>query len=273
VKPKSRGVGLQAFCLAVLVGSRCFATPPPDPREGVRQIVAHRGASAERPENTLASTQRAIDVGATAVEVDVRTTKDGQLVLRHDATLDRTTNGKGLIGEKTLAEVRQLDAGSWFDAKYRDERVPTLTEVLVLCRGKIDVLLDLKESGDEYARRVASEVQSQGDPRRTIVGVRSVEQAQEFRKLLPQARQIGLISKPEEMEAFVRAGVEMIRLWPKWLTDETLVPRVRKAGATLHLNGTSGEAEEVSQLLKYRPDSLSSDDPARLLRTLGRATR
>ena len=239
------------------------------PRWGsVTQIVAHRGSSLDRPECTLASTLRAIEVGATAVEVDVRTTRDGHLVILHDATLDRTTSGKGSVNDRTLAEVRQFDAGSWFDPKYSDERVPTLIEVLNLCRGRIDVLLDLKESGAEYDQKVAEAVKSEGEPSRTIVGVRSVEQAIRFRKLLPAARQLGLMAKPDEIEAYAAAGVETIRLWPRWLTDASLTGRVRKAGASLHLNGRAGTIEEITPLFGHEPDSLSSDNPAKLIETL-----
>jgi len=240
---------------------------------GVKQIIAHRGSSVDRPENTLASTLRAIEAEATAVEVDVRTTRDGYLVLSHDATLDRTTDGTGPIGEKTQEEIRRLDAGSWFDKRYATERVPTLDEVLAICRGKIDVLLDLKETGDDYARRVADVVKKHGEPSRTIVGVRSVEQAEQFRKLLPQARRIGLIATPAEIERYAATGVESIRLWPKWLTDGTLVERVRKAGVGLHLNGETGTPEELSVLLKHRPDSVSGDDPARIVATLKQLKR
>jgi glycerophosphoryl diester phosphodiesterase len=234
----------------------------------VRQIVAHRGASLERPECTLASTLRAIEAGATAVEVDVRTTKDGHLVLLHDATLDRTTNGSGKVSDVTFEELRKLDAGSHFDTKYADQKVPTLAEVAEVCKGKIDVLLDLKESGSEYAQKLVRVIRESGDPARTIVGVRSVVQAREFRRLLPEAQQIGLIGSPDDIEAYAAAGVETIRLWPRWLTDESLVPRVRKAGARLHLNGSTGTPEEATPLLKHHPDSMSSDDPARLTTTL-----
>ena len=71
-------------------------------------------------------------------------TADGQVVIRHDASLDKSTNGSGLVSEHTLVELRQLDAGSWFDASYKDERIPTLREALELCHGKIDLMLDLK---------------------------------------------------------------------------------------------------------------------------------
>jgi uncharacterized repeat protein (TIGR03806 family) len=234
----------------------------------VEQTVAHRGSSADRPENTLVGFARAIEVGATAVEMDVRTTKDKHLVLSHDADLKRTTNGAGAIADKTLAELKSLDAGSWFDLKYKNERMATLGEALQLCRGKIDVLLDLKEQGDEYARAVAAEVRSQGDPKRTIVGVRSVEQARLFRKLLPEARQIGLMPAATDIDAFVAAGVETIRLWPKWLTDDTLVDKVRKAGVKLHFSGATGLPDEVLPLLKHQPNSISSDNPAQLIKTL-----
>ncbi|MBW3541072.1 MAG: exo-alpha-sialidase [Planctomycetes bacterium] len=239
------------------------------PVKGDLQTIAHRGSSADRPENTLASVQRAIEAGATAVEVDLRLTRDSRLVLLHDATLDRTTNGSGPLAEKTLAEVHRLDAGSWFDSRYSDQRVPTLKEVLNMCEGKIDVLLDLKLQGDEFARAVAAEVKAHGSPKRTIVGVRSVEQARLFRRLLPESRQLGLIPNADTIEAFAEAGVETIRLWPKWLAeDATLAARVRKAGAKLHLNGTTGRTADILPLLEQQPDSLSSDDPARLVATL-----
>lgn len=260
--------------LMVIVSTAAAQQPP---ATLVKQIIAHRGSSSDCPENTLASTRRAIAVGATAVEVDVRLSKDKRLVLRHDAELERTTNGKGLIGDKTLAELKELDAGRWFDPKFAGEKIPTLADVLVVCRGKIDVLLDLKEQGSDYAQLVALTIRERGEEERTIVGVRSLEQAAEFRKLLPKARQLGLIAKPDEIEAYAQAKVEMIRLWPKWFTDDTvadsLVARVRDSKAKLHLNGTTGKEDEVIPLLKFRPDSLSADDPAQLLATLKKLAR
>jgi glycerophosphoryl diester phosphodiesterase len=267
----NRETALVSAFLCVLWGDYLAAAENPDPSSAaanVKQIIAHRGARAERPENTLASTRRAIEAGATAVEVDARTTKDGHLVLLHDATLDHTTNGTGPVSEITLADLRKLDAGSHFSPQYKGEPVATLEEVLKECRGTIDILLDLKESGQEYNHRVINLVKQVGDPARTIVGVRSVEQAREFRQLLPESRQLGLIAKPDDIEAYAAAHVEMIRLWPRWLTDSTLVPRVKKSGAKLHLNGETGLPDEVIPLLTHSPDSLSSDYPAQLRKTL-----
>ena len=235
----------------------------------VTQIIAHRGASAERPECTLAAMRRAIEAGATATEVDVRTSRDGRLFILHDATLDRTTDGTGPAAALTLGELQQLDAGSWFDPAYEGERIPSLIEAAEACRGKINLLLDLKEQGDEYDRQVVSVVRRHGDPAGTIVGVRSVVQAKRFRQLLPEAQQLALIPEVDAIEEFAAAGAETIRLWPRWLAETNApVARVRAAGARLHLNGTLGEPDETRELLQFAPDSLSSDHPARLRRTL-----
>jgi glycerophosphoryl diester phosphodiesterase len=235
---------------------------------GVKEVIGHQGSCADRPGNTLASVRRAIEAGAHAAEVDVRTTKDGVLVCLHDPDVDRTTDGTGKVADLTLADIKRLDAGAKFDAKFRGERVPTLREVLEAAKGKIGVMLDLKEGGEAYMTRIAAEVRAHGEPKRVVLGIRSVEHATRFRALLPEARQIGLVPTAADIEPFARAGVPVIRLWPKWLADETLVPRVRRLGCELHVGTGTGTPAEVRPLLAHRPESLSSDDPARLVRTL-----
>ena len=111
-------------------------------------LVGHRGARAVAPENTLASFRRAWEDGADAVEMDVRLTADGAVVVIHDETVDRTTDGHGAVVEMSLEEVRRLDAGSWFDPAYAGERIPTLEEVLAWAQGKVALLIELK-----YPRR------------------------------------------------------------------------------------------------------------------------
>jgi len=97
-----------------------------------RGISAHRGASATHPENTLAAFREAVRLGAHQIEFDVRMTKDGHLVLMHDAAVKRTTNGSGLVSRLTLAEIRALDAGSWKGRQFAGERVPTFEETLAM---------------------------------------------------------------------------------------------------------------------------------------------
>jgi len=120
-------------------------------------MIAHRGASALVPENTPAAILTALELGAEWVETDVHLTRDNQLVCIHDETLDRTTNGSGLVREMDLAEIKRLDAGSWFyrpGAKAPWERgwlgVPTLAEVLDFTRGRATLLIHLKRP-DLYA--------------------------------------------------------------------------------------------------------------------------
>lgn len=109
-------------------------------------VCAHRGASHEHPENTLRAIREAVLAGADAVEVDVRATADGQLVLMHDATLDRTTDGRGPLARLRLVEVRRLDAGD-------GERVPTLLEAARSVPRDVTLVLDLKEPGLEARSR------------------------------------------------------------------------------------------------------------------------
>ncbi len=112
-------------------------------------IVAHRGASSLAPENTLAAVKKGIEVGAQWIEIDVHQTRDHHLVVLHDEDLDRTTNGSGPVNQYTLAELRQLDAGSWFSSEFAGERIPTLREVLATTRDKAILLIELKGSSVE----------------------------------------------------------------------------------------------------------------------------
>jgi glycerophosphoryl diester phosphodiesterase len=110
--------------------------------------IAHRGASGYAPENTLAAFRRAVAQGATFIETDLHLTRDAHFIAVHDETVNRTTNGQGAVHQLTLAEVRRLDAGSWFASEFMSERVPTLEEILDFSK-KNDVVfyLELKPNG------------------------------------------------------------------------------------------------------------------------------
>jgi glycerophosphoryl diester phosphodiesterase len=107
-------------------------------------LIAHRGASGHAPENTLAAVRRAMEMRAEMVEVDVLLSKDGIPVLLHDPSLDRTTDGTGNVSDFTLEELARLDAGSWFEAAFAGEKIPTVDELLALCKGKMAVNLEIK---------------------------------------------------------------------------------------------------------------------------------
>jgi glycerophosphoryl diester phosphodiesterase len=112
-------------------------------------VIAHRGASAYAPENTLAAFELAVDMKADWYELDCLLAKDDTVIVSHDNDVDRCTDGKGLITEKTLAELKALDAGTWYDPKFAGERLPTLAESLAMAKDRIGVYVEIKSVADD----------------------------------------------------------------------------------------------------------------------------
>jgi glycerophosphoryl diester phosphodiesterase len=125
-------------------------------------VVGHRGAKRFAPENTLAAYDRAIEMGARVVEMDVRMTADGHFIVMHDARVDRTTDGRGPVARLTLAEIKALDAGSWFAPEFAGERVPTLREALHHVKGRAGVDIDFKAGPEDSAARIAAILDEEG---------------------------------------------------------------------------------------------------------------
>jgi glycerophosphoryl diester phosphodiesterase len=119
--------------------------------------VGHRGARGYAPENTFASFDLAMEMGVTAVETDVHLSKDGEVVLIHDHTVDRTTNAHGFVKDMTLRELRELDAGSWFDPRFAGQQIPTLDELLAWARNRVGIAIEIK-NGPIYYPGIAAEV-------------------------------------------------------------------------------------------------------------------
>ena len=107
-------------------------------------IIAHRGYRARYPENTLVAFQAALDAGVQMIELDVALSRDRKLVVIHDATLERTTNGKGAVRDHTLAQLKRLDAGGWFHPRFAGEHLPELSEVLDLADGEVLINIEIK---------------------------------------------------------------------------------------------------------------------------------
>ncbi len=112
-------------------------------------VTAHRGYRKKYPENTLAAFQAAVETGSPTIELDVMFSRDRKLVVIHDATLERTTSGHGAVSDYKLEELKQLDAGSWFDAQFADQRLPELSEVLDLANGRASVNIEIKTQAYE----------------------------------------------------------------------------------------------------------------------------
>ena len=113
-------------------------------------IIGHRGYPYKYPENTLAAFQAAVAAGVAMIELDVMLSRDRKLVVIHDDTLERTTNGHGAVRNYTLEELKKLDAGSWFDARFADQRLPELSEVLDLAGGLTRVNIEIKAKSYEH---------------------------------------------------------------------------------------------------------------------------
>lgn len=122
------------------------------------KIIAHRGYIKKAPENTISSFQQAVEAGADAIELDLHQTADGELVIHHDYTLGHPDNGSGNIFEKSLVEIQQVDAGSWFSQKFQTERIPTLQQVFDLFGNTIKYEVELKESTLEFLEKVVNVV-------------------------------------------------------------------------------------------------------------------
>lgn len=128
----------------------------------IPKVIAHRGASGSAPENTLVAFSRAADLGAKAIELDANITSDGIVVIVHDESVDRCSDGTGMVREKTFAQIRKLDAGKWFGSKFSGERIPTLKEAIdLIIKRDLFLNLEIKPSPGcerETARKIAYDV-------------------------------------------------------------------------------------------------------------------
>jgi glycerophosphoryl diester phosphodiesterase len=154
-------------------------------------IIAHRGAPVAAPENTLASFQAALDEGAQAIELDVHLTSDSQPVVIHDATVDRCSDGKGPVTGMTLAEVKALDAGNWFDPAFAGERIPTLDEALAAIPHPTLMIVHLRaheNTSDRCERAVVEAIERRDARKRCIVSHHTRHGLHRLRELDPHLR-------------------------------------------------------------------------------------
>ncbi len=142
-----RTVGIAVLGSIIMTG--CVTTYQAGAPKGAVDVIAHRGASAYAPENTLSAFALAAEQNADWFELDCTLSKDGAVIVIHDDDVERTTNSVGKVCDLTLAELKKLDAGSWFDARFADERLPTLDEALDLAKDRIGVYVEIKSSDND----------------------------------------------------------------------------------------------------------------------------
>ncbi len=226
--------------------------------------VAHRGASAYEPENTLRAFRRAIELGADMSELDVHLSRDGHAMVMHNPTVEQTTNGSGAIADMTLEELRRLDAG-------KGERIPTLQEAVELVRGKNGLYIVLKGAGTPPV--VVNLLRASGftDRRQVIAGSFKAELASEVKRLAPEIATSLLVSPvlpAAELIAMTRAaGADYVHLcWerrhpqPHTLLTPPLLAELRAAGLGIVL-WHEERPEELAVLRTLDVDAICSNTP------------
>jgi len=232
-------------------------------------IVAHRGYSARAPENTLASLCLALDAGAPLCEIDVRRTADGEVVVLHDATVDRTTNGSGTVAEMTAEAVQALDAGAWKGPEFAGERIPLLSEALDVMRGRGHLVVEIKDEGIEQA--VADVFRAADALRRVTVIAFSLEVCRRMRQVLPQVGVLWLVGGEggpvEELaDTALEAGVQGLDVF-HGLVDEDFAHTVLRRGLSLWV-WTVNEPARAQELAALGVGAITTDDPVTIAQAL-----
>ena len=181
------------------------------------QVLAHRGASAYAPENTLAAFRLAIAQRADWLELDVQQTKDGHLVVFHDLRIDRTTNGQGNLRDLTLEQVRALDAGSWFGSQFAGEKVPTFEEVVALAREQgIRIFPEIKDPRfyPGIEERMAAVISANDYEDSTIVQSFDMGSLERLRQANPRLKMAALYTATAPLRGEPPPGVTVIG--PPW---------------------------------------------------------
>lgn len=229
--------------------------------------IAHRGASGYAPENTFAAFRKAVAMGAAFIETDLQLSRDARFVAIHDPTVNRTTNGQGSVNEMTLADLRRLDAGSWFGSEFAGERIPTLEEIFEFSK-KHDVVfyLEMKPSGawgGEHA--LISAVRDAGEIARTVVISFDPVILTSVRKIEPTLM-TGLLFEgqiPDPIERALEIGARQLAV-----RGDLVTPRLLREARQRDLQvvcWTVNHPAHMRLLVEAGVDGLISDYPDRLL--------
>jgi glycerophosphoryl diester phosphodiesterase len=234
--------------------------------------IAHRGVSARYPENTLAAFKGAIDAGAHMIELDVCLSKDRRLVVIHDDTVDRTTNGTGAVKALSLDQLSRLDAGSWFDPRFNAERLPTLAQVLDTAKGHLLVNIEIKPeafedegSADAVERQVLNLVREKSMLDDVLVSSFEWQVLENLRKIEPDIA-LGLLSDVPADESLLH-WFQRIKGF-SWHPDFRVltrqqVDRLHLLGARVFPYAVDGKID-TRGMLAMGVDGLIVDDPRQM---------
>jgi glycerophosphoryl diester phosphodiesterase len=230
-------------------------------------IFAHRGASACAPENTLSAFQLAITQGADAIELDAKLTADGQVIVMHDNTVNRTTDGIGSVKSLSMADIMKLDAGSKFPPLFKSEKIPNLEQVFESLGRKIFINVELTNYSsplDDLAEKVVTLVKKFNLEEYVLLSSFNIIALIQARKLLPEVA-LGLLTYTGLAEAALRS--KLVRFGPLlalhlFYKDVTpyLLQSCQRAKSRLHVY-TVNLPEEIEPLYKAGADGIFTDDP------------
>jgi len=237
-------------------------------------VIAHRGFSGAAPENTLAAFQKGIEIGSDMIELDVHLSRDGEIVVIHDETLERTTNGKGMVADQTLQDLKRLDAGSSFGPAFAGEKIPILREVLDLAKGRVLVNIEIKNpthqrySITELAEKTLREVEKAGMIDKIIFSSFNPASLEWIGKKEPRAQTAFLFHRPWNSLRDIPGSQEysVLNLRNIHLTREK-VAELKKAGKRVNVYTVNPE-EEIRKFVDWGVDGIITNYPDRLIKVL-----
>ena len=228
-------------------------------------VIGHRGAAGYAPENTMVSFARALAMRVDAIELDVHPTRDGELVVIHDATLDRTTDGHGLVSAHTMEQIRALDAGAWFGAGFAGERVPLFRDVLAWARGRTPVVIEIKQGPIFYPdieQMILSELERSAMRDNVMVISFDHTSVRRFKELAPDVPTgvlyAGRCIDPVALARNANADV-LMPLWAMLTREE--VEAAHQAG--LYIAPWGGAEQDFRYILATGVDAVATDFPDR----------
>jgi glycerophosphoryl diester phosphodiesterase len=231
-------------------------------------LIGHRGLLRDAPENTLTGFAACIELRI-GFELDVQRTKDGHLVVLHDAQVDRTTNGKGKVADLTLNELRQLDAGRWFDTAFADQRIPTLEEVFALLRERkspVLVAMDLKIDDPTVEADMIKLAVKHGVLKQLVFIGRTITEPAVRKKLRtadPSAQVCVLAQTAKDLQPAID-DADANWVYTRFIPTMDEADSIRKAGKKLFLSGppvNQHEPENFAKAREIRADALLTDFP------------
>ncbi|WP_431794647.1 glycerophosphodiester phosphodiesterase [Bacillus altitudinis] len=229
-------------------------------------IIAHRGSSSAAPENTIAAFDVAVKQGADYIELDVQMTMDQHVVVIHDDTVDRTTNGNGLVKSYTLDQLKKLDAGSWFDQQYTNERIPTLQEILERYSQRIGILIEIKHPKRQIGieKAVARIINRFAYSRHIMIQSFDVHALQRIKAFAPSLR-TALIIKPDAFKLTKRKLTTYSSLanclnMKKTMINRWWIDRIHTFGMDVFI-WTVKDQKTADRIKKYPIDGVVTDNP------------